>query len=111
MLHKMTISESAFVAIKSGEKTVEVRLYDGKRQLIKIGDQIEFSTKTKKLKVVVLNLEKFTSFLQLLEQHSEKLGLSRFESPNDWLREVRKIYPLERKRKYGVLAIQLEVIN
>lgn len=39
MLHKMKLNER----IKNGTKTIEFRLFDEKRQQIKVGDQIEFS--------------------------------------------------------------------
>ena len=38
MLHKMKLER-----IKNGTKPIEFRLYDEKRQQIKIGDKIEFS--------------------------------------------------------------------
>ena len=43
MLHKMKLNESPFEGIKNGTKTIEFRLYDEKRQQIKVGDKIEFS--------------------------------------------------------------------
>ena len=43
MLHKMKLNESPFERIKNGTKTIEFRLFDEKRQQIKVGDQIEFS--------------------------------------------------------------------
>ncbi len=43
MLHKMKSNESPFERIKNGTKTIEFRLYDEKRQQVKIGDKIEFS--------------------------------------------------------------------
>lgn len=42
MIHK-EIKWKPFERIKNGTKTVEYRLYDEKRQQIKIGDKIEFS--------------------------------------------------------------------
>ena len=43
MLHKMKLQEDPFERIKNGTKTIEFRLYDEKRQQVKVGDQIEFS--------------------------------------------------------------------
>ena len=43
MLHKMKLNESPFEMIKNGTKTIEFRLYDEKRQGVKIVDKIEFS--------------------------------------------------------------------
>ena len=41
-MHKMRLVDFAFKAIRDGKKDVEVRLNDEKRQLIKVGDLIEF---------------------------------------------------------------------
>ena len=43
MLHKMKLNKSPFERIKNGTKTIEFRLFDEKRQQIKVGDKIEFS--------------------------------------------------------------------
>ena len=43
MLHKMKLNESPFNRMKNGTKTIEIRLFDEKRQQIKVGDKIEFS--------------------------------------------------------------------
>ena len=42
MLHKMKLNESPFNRMKKGTKTIEFRLFDEKRQKIKVGDKIEF---------------------------------------------------------------------
>ena len=59
MLYKMKLNESPFERIKNGTKTIEFRLYDEKRQQVKVGDQIEFSklpNLQEKLKVDVIGL-------------------------------------------------------
>ncbi|MFC2574863.1 MAG: ASCH domain-containing protein [Candidatus Saccharimonas sp.] len=38
--HQLTLATESFNAITSGNKTIESRLYDEKRQKIQIGDQI-----------------------------------------------------------------------
>ena len=65
MLHKMKLNESPFERIKNGTKTIEFRLYDEKRQQIKVGDKIEFSKLPdlqEKLEVDVMELYKEESF-------------------------------------------------
>ena len=44
-MHKMNLWNDSFEAIKCGSKTIEMRLNDEKRSLIKIGDEIEFVNK------------------------------------------------------------------
>ena len=43
MLHEMTLFTKPYASIASGQKTIELRLYDEKRQSIHIGDQIRFT--------------------------------------------------------------------
>lgn len=48
MIHNMKLNPEPFELISSGQKTIELRLNDEKRQRIKISDEIIF-TKTKTL--------------------------------------------------------------
>ncbi|HHX58892.1 MAG TPA: RNA-binding protein, partial [Candidatus Moranbacteria bacterium] len=41
-IHKMKLATTPFEKIASGNKVIESRLYDEKRQQINLGDQIEF---------------------------------------------------------------------
>ena len=43
MTHEMKLRREPFDMIKSGAKTYELRLYDQKRALIKVGDTIVFT--------------------------------------------------------------------
>ena len=68
MIHKMKLNESPFERIKNGTKTVEIRLYDEKRQQVKIGDKIEFSKLPdlqEKLLVDVIELYREDTFKKL----------------------------------------------
>lgn len=114
MLHRMKLSESPFNNIKSGEKIIEVRLNDKKRQLVKVGDDIEFSKLPafeENILVKVVKLDKFEDFNSLLEKYPDKLGLSRFKSKDEWVNKIREIYSQEEEEKYGVLAIHIQLIN
>lgn len=42
MKHGMKLQKQSFENIVNGKKIIESRLFDEKRQLINIGDQIEF---------------------------------------------------------------------
>ena len=71
MLHKMKLNESPFERIKNGTKTIEFRLYDEKRQQIKIGDKIEFSKLPdlqEKLIVDVIDLYREDTFENLFRK-------------------------------------------
>ena len=44
MIHKLNLNAVPFERIKSGRKTIELRLYDEKRQKIQAGDDIIFTS-------------------------------------------------------------------
>jgi ASC-1-like (ASCH) protein len=103
MIHRIFISPEPLEKIKSGGKTIEVRLLYPKRQKIKIGDEIIFRTRDNngKIKVNVLALHKFSSFKELFEKvDNTKLGLA------DW-RDMNKYYSPEKQKKYGVVGIEI----
>lgn len=115
MLHFMKLHPSSFQKIKSGTKTVELRLYDEKRQLIKPGDEIEFvnsDEQTQTVRVVVKGLYQYDSFEELYQHFTPiEMGYRPDQiacaSPND----MDQYYSREKQQKYGALAIAIEVIN
>ena len=107
MLHKMKLNESPFERIKNGKKTIEFRLYDEKRQQIKIGDKIEFSKLPdlqEKLLVDVIELYRANTFENLFrklytdEDEINKKAISMY-----------KYYSLEKEKEYGVLGIKIKI--
>ena len=71
MIHKMKLNESPFERIKSGTKTIEFRLYDAKREKVKIGDKIEFSKLPdlqEKILVDVLDIYRDKTFENLFKR-------------------------------------------
>ena len=105
MLHKMKLKEKPFENIKNGSKTVEFRLYDEKRKLINIGDQIEFSKLPEleeKILVDVLDLYRDESF--------EKLFRKLIKDEEEIQRKtkaMREFYSSEEEEKYGVVGIKI----
>ena len=111
--HEMHLYDKPFEKIKSGEKTIELRLNDEKRRKINIGDTITFSNKDKgKITVKVTALHKFPNFEELFDALPlEKCGYNsqsiKSASPNDML----KYYSKEAIKKYGVVGIEIELIQ
>ena len=107
MLHKMKLNESPFERIKNGTKTIEFRLYDEKRQQIKIGDQIEFSKLPdlqEKLLVDVMDLYKEDTFEYLFR----KLYLDEEEI----IRKTKSMYhyySTEKEKEYVALGIKIKI--
>ena len=109
MIHKMRLVDFAFKAMKDGRKDIEVRLNDEKRQLINIGDIIEFTNLDtgEVINVEVINLYKYNSFLELFDAfpHS-RLGLKDTDDESI----MNNFYTLEEQKKYGALGIQIKLI-
>ena len=106
-MHKMKLLESPFERIKNGTKTVEFRLYDEKRQLIKIGDKIEFSKLPEleeKIVVEVVDLYREDTFEELLEK-----VLNDKEDIEKQIKTIYTIYSVEEEKKYGVLGIKIKL--
>ena len=111
MEHQMNLWHNPFETIKSGTKTVEMRLNDEKRRGINVNDIIVFTDKDtgEIIKTKVLGLHTFKDFAELYEAFDKKeLGyiINETASPND----MEVYYSKEQIDKYGVLAITIKVI-
>ena len=113
MLHHMKLNPEPFYQMRKGAKTIELRLYDPKRQRIKVGDQIEFSNtqdKMEKFRVDVTALHLFASFSELYRTLPLKACGYTDETKAD-PSDMNQYYSLEEQRKYGVVGIEVELIN
>ncbi len=107
--HQMKLQLSPFEKIKARTKTIEIRLNDEKRQLLKVGDKIEFSLMTdpsQTVKVEVVDLEKFSTFKEMFAAYpAREYG---GENQDDW-ELMYKYYSPQDEAKYGVLAIRVKI--
>ena len=55
----MSLNNRPFKSIKEGTKTIELRLNDEKRSLLKVGDEIEFTNRDTNEKLSVDIIKKF----------------------------------------------------
>ena len=109
-MHNMKLHPQPFAMIKSGEKTIELRLFDEKRRQIRVGDQIIFTnTATGEcLTKTVLKLHRFDSFASLYA--SLPLGKCGYTSANidqATPEDMAVYYSPEEQKKYGVVGIEL----
>lgn len=107
MLHKMKLNESPFNRIKNGTKTIEFRLFDEKRQQIKVGDKIEFSKLPdlqEKLLVDVVELYREDTFDNLFR----KLYIDEEEIIRK-TKAMYEIYSQEKEQHYGILGIRIKI--
>lgn len=109
MLHKMRLNESPFERIKNGTKTIEFRLYDEKRQQIKVGDQIEFSklpALQEKLLVDVVELYRENTFENLFRKlYNDEAEIEKKT------RSMCQYYSPKKEEQYGVVGIKISLVN
>ena len=108
MTHYMNLWDDSFCAIKEGWKTIEMRLNDEKRSIIKVGDSIEFTNTTsqEKMLCIVLNLFHYPDFAELYKNH-DKISIGYKEEEKADPNDMRKYYTTEQIEKYGVVGIEL----
>lgn len=108
--HELNLATIPFEAIKTGNKNVESRLYDEKRKLINLGDEIEFTNKEtgEKLKVKVIGLHRYNSFKEMFfSMNPHKFG----HSSSEWLlNQISEFYSEEQQKEFGVIGIEFILI-
>ena len=109
-VHNMKLKPQPFEMIKSGKKTIELRLLDEKRQLIKVGDTIVFTNTSTNEKIIstVLKLHLFNNFKELYDTLPLlKCGYTPDDVDSAQYSDMEQYYSLEEQEKYGVIGIEL----
>lgn len=113
MRHQMKLAAAPFAAIEDGRKTIELRLWDEKRQRIAVGDEIVFSLagdteQTLVRRVVALHrFDSFEALYAALPLDRCGYGVGEASSPRD----MERYYAPEDIRRYGVVGIELETVG
>ena len=106
----MKLYREPFQDIVNGDKDIEIRLNDKKRRRLKVDDVIEFSLISdldKKIKVRVIGLTKYKSFADLYDKNDTKY-FKGWDKDN-FIARCYDIYSPENEKKYGALAIMIEL--
>ncbi|MBQ8879230.1 MAG: ASCH domain-containing protein [Clostridia bacterium] len=115
MKHVMNLHSVPFEMIRSGRKTIELRLYDEKRRLISVGDEIEFvnsSDRRAYISCLVVALHKFESFKDLYEGLPLlKCGYTEKDIMTASADDMNAYYSKEKQKLYGVLGIELKLLH
>lgn len=110
MEHFMKLQSQPFENIANQTKTIEMRLFDEKRKILKVGDKIIFSKYDNsecKISTRILGLHLFENFKELYENFDKvKLGYAKNEVAN--FQDMEKYYSKEEQKNYGVIAIEIE---
>lgn len=108
----MKLNNGPYERIDAGTKTVELRLYDEKRQLLKINDYIEFTNRKnqKKLLVIIEELKIYKDFAELYKNYDKvSMGYDEEEVANP--EDMKEYYSAKDQEKYGVIAIKIKKIK
>lgn len=111
-IHQLRLSEEPFVAIASGHKTIESRLYDEKRRKIQLGDQIMFVNRANPAHTVtatVVGLLRYATFHDLFSHNDpRKFGGESVE----WLVcQMNEFYPLDEQLQESVVGIEFVLVS
>lgn len=109
-MHQMNLNPSPFAMIKSGQKTIELRLYDEKRRKIQAGDQIVFTNTAtgETLRTTVIRLHRFADFEELYASLPLlQCGYTTEDIDNAKPSDMEQYYSAEQQRQFGVVGIEL----
>ena len=111
MKHEMGLQSKYFDYIKNGTKRIELRLFDEKRQRIRLGDTIEFTDPDgEKLLVKVVGLLRYGSFEDLFKDYDISILADESMTKRELLDVLNEFYPLEKQNEMGVVGIRVEVL-
>lgn len=113
-IYDMKLQKEYYNYIKNGTKRIEIRLYDEKRQKLKLGDIIKFhllDNENEYIEVKIIGLLRYKDIETLINNHDMSL-LTKENMPKIELINIfNNIYSKEEQTKYGVLGILFEIIN
>lgn len=110
----MKLSKDPLERIATGKKNIEVRLFDEKRKLIKIGDIITFQNlENRNMEIIteVTGISKFKSFKDLFTVFgTEPFGHPSSYTVEDQVDGMRDAYSPEQESKHEVVGIHIKLI-
>lgn len=108
-MHHLNVKKKYYNLLKSGQKIIELRLFDKKRQQIKINDTIEFSNLSNpddKFQARVIDLHRAKNFISLCQIiDCQKAG---FTTSEELIKALSEFYSLEQQHEFGVVGIEVK---
>lgn len=111
--HEMKLQPEYYNFIINGTKRIEIRLNDEKRQLIKIGDIIEFKKEpdlNDSFKAKVVGLLRYASFEDMFKDFDISILADKSMTKKELKNVLEKFYTKEKQMQYGVLGIRIELL-
>lgn len=113
MEHEMKLQDKYYNYILNGTKRIELRLYDEKRQQIKIGDIIKFYKEPKlkdTFRAKVIGLLRHNSFYDMFKDLDISILADVSMTKNELMDELCRFYTVDNQLKYGVIGIRVELL-
>lgn len=110
---KIHLDPEIFECVKNGTKNIEARVNDEKRRSIREGDIIKVLKRpeeTESLSVRVIKKRVFRNFEELADNYPISRLYSESFSKEEYLALFPKFYTKEEIDKYGVVAIEFELL-
>ena len=114
VIHEMSLREAPYRAVASGRKVVEMRLFDPKRQGLRVGDAIRFSLVggSEAVTADVVGLHYFPSFTSLYgalipRVGAAGLGYAEGETPDP--ADMLDYYSEDAINRFGVVGIEIKL--
>lgn len=113
MKHEMKLQPEYYNFILNGTKRIEIRLFDEKRQQIKIGDTIKFLKEpdlNESFNVKVIGLLRYNTFEDMFKDFDISILSDNSMTKEKLIDVLEQFYPKEKQEQYGVLGIRIELI-
>ena len=113
MKHEMKLHPKYYNFILNGTKRIEIRLYDEKRQQIKIGDTIKFFKEpdlNKSFNAKVTGLLRYNSFEDMFKDFDISILSDKSMTKEQLIGVLEQFYTKEKQEQYGVLGIRIELL-
>lgn len=114
MIHEMKLQPEYYNFILNGTKRIEIRLYDEKRQSIKLGDTIKFLKEpelSESFNAKVTGLLRYNSFKDMFKDFDISILSDKSMTKEELIKVLEQFYTKEKQEQYGVLGIRVELID
>ena len=111
-IYELRLHAQPFEQIKSGLKTIEMRLLDEKRQLYKVGDVLIFKKRPEEVETIktkIVAMHKFPSFNELYK-HFNKIQLGYLQNEVANYKDMEEYYSIQEQQNFGVIGIEIKLI-
>ena len=111
-IHEFKLRPEYYNYILNGTKRIEIRLYDEKRQKVKLGDTIRFLKEPDykdSFEVKVTGLLRYNTFEDMFKDFDSSILADKTITKEKLLNILEEFYTKEKQKEYGVLGIRIEL--